>query len=74
MITNSISLHDPADHIKTEQLAKSIRTSTSSTQKGSPFTTRREPSIAFNNPNLFRPKVAGKTVVLPSSWRDDDED
>lgn len=41
---------------------------------GFPFDVRRAPEIDFDHPNLFRPKVEGKTVVLPASWRDDDDD
>ena len=41
---------------------------------GFPFEVRRTPTIDFDHPNLYRPKVEGQTVVLPATWRDDDED
>ena len=41
---------------------------------GFPFEVRRSPTIDFQHPNLFRPKVEGKVVVLPASWRDDDDE
>ena len=41
---------------------------------GFPFDVRRAPTIDLNHPNLFRPKIEGDTVVLPTSWRDDEDD
>lgn len=35
---------------------------------------RYEPKIKFSNPNLIRARVVDGTVIVPASWRDDDED
>ncbi len=39
---------------------------------GFPFDVRRSPTIDLNHPNLFRPKIEGDAVVVPASWKDDD--
>ena len=41
---------------------------------GFPFDVRRSPTIDLGYPNLFRPKIEGDAVVLPASWRDDEDD
>lgn len=41
---------------------------------GFPFDVRRSPTIDLGHPNLFRPKIEGDAVVLPTSWRDDEDD
>ncbi len=41
---------------------------------GMPFDLRREPKINFSNPNLVRAKVVNGTVIVPASWRDEDDD
>jgi hypothetical protein len=41
---------------------------------GFPFDVRRSPTINLGHPNLFRPKIEGAAVVLPASWRDDEDD
>ena len=38
------------------------------------FPLRRSPTIDLGHPNLFRPKIEGDAVVLPTSWRDDEDD
>ena len=39
-----------------------------------PFEMRREPKINFSNPNLIRAKNVDGKVIVPASWRDDDDD
>lgn len=41
---------------------------------GFQFDVRRSPTIDLGYPNLFRPKIEGDAVVLPASWRDDEDD
>ena len=43
---------------------------------GFPFPMQREVTINFANPNLVRAKVTpdGKAVILPASWREDDDE
>lgn len=41
---------------------------------GFPFDVRRSPTIDLGYPNLFCPKIEGDAVVLPASWRDDEDD
>lgn len=75
---------DPQEKERFTEIAESLGMSASAALKvlirkfnnvgGFPFIVRREPTIDFNSPNLFRPKIEGKTVVLPASWRDDDDD
>ena len=74
----------PSEKERFVEIAESLGISASSALKvlirkfnsvgGFPFMVRREPTIDFNSPNLFRPKVEGKTVILPASWRDEDDD
>lgn len=41
---------------------------------GMPFELRKEPRINFNNPNLVKAKVKDGVVIVPDSWRDEDDD
>lgn len=41
---------------------------------GMPFEMRREPKINISNPNLVRAKIVDGKVLVPASWRDDDDD
>lgn len=41
---------------------------------GMPFELRKEPRINFNNPNLVKAKVKEGVVIVPDSWRDEDDD
>lgn len=41
---------------------------------GMPFELRKEPRINFNNPNLIKAKVKDGVVIVPDSWRDEDDD
>lgn len=40
---------------------------------GFPFDVRLSLTIDLGHPNLFRPKIEGDAVVLPASWRDDED-
>ncbi len=41
---------------------------------GMPFELRREPKINFSNPDLVRAKIVNGKIIVPSSWRDEDDD
>lgn len=41
---------------------------------GMPFELRKEPRINFNHPNLVKAKVKDGVVIVPNSWRDEDDD
>ena len=41
---------------------------------GMPFELRREPQINFDNPNLVRAKLEKGKVIVPNSWKDEDDD
>ncbi len=41
---------------------------------GMPFELRREPKINFSHPDLVRAKVVNGKIIVPSSWRDEDDD
>ena len=41
---------------------------------GMPFELRREPKINFSNPSIIRAKVIDGKVIVPASWRDDDDE
>lgn len=41
--------------------------------KGFPFDLRLEPQINFANDSIPRARVDGEKVVVPASWRDEDE-
>lgn len=41
---------------------------------GFPFDVRLSPTIDLSHSNLIRPKIEGDGVVLPASWRDDEDD
>ena len=41
---------------------------------GMPFELRRQPRINFNNPNLVRARIENGVVIVPNSWKDEDDD
>lgn len=40
---------------------------------GFPFEVRTVPLVNYNNPNILRPEIRNGHVVLPASWREDDD-
>lgn len=40
---------------------------------GFPFEVRTVPLINYDNPNLLKPEIRNGCVVLPASWREDDD-
>lgn len=42
--------------------------------KGFPFDVRLTPTINYENPSLQRAVIVEGKTIVPSSWRDDDDD
>lgn len=40
---------------------------------GFPFEVRTVPLVNYDNPNIFKPEIRNGCVVLPASWREDDD-
>ena len=40
---------------------------------GFPFEVRTVPLVNYNNPNILKPEIRNENVVLPASWREDDD-
>ena len=40
---------------------------------GFPFEVRTVPLVHYNNPNILKPEIRSGNVVLPASWREDDD-
>ena len=40
---------------------------------GFPFEGRTVPVVNYNNPNILKPEIRNGNVVLPASWREDDD-
>ena len=38
-----------------------------------PFEARTVPLVNYNNPNILKPEIRNENVVLPASWREDDD-
>ena len=37
------------------------------------FEVRTVPLVNYNNPNILKPEIRNGNVVLPASWREDDD-